>query len=198
LKKRHLLLPCLLIVSALALVACGGSGSSAESEIEEAIETSATSGNPANCTKLETANFVEQSTSESGKAAIETCEEEAKKDPESRAESVAVTEVEVDGSKATANAAIVGGSFDNQAVSVALVEEEGTWKLDELTGFVKFDQGAIAQVFEAQLEKSGELSSEQTSCIVAGIEEAPQAEIEEAVLGGESTSIEELAEGCAE
>jgi hypothetical protein len=197
LKKRHLLLPCLLIVSALALVACGGSDSNAESEIEGAIETSATSGDPANCTKLETANFVEQSTSESGKAAVKKCEEEAEKDPESRAESVAVSEVEVDGSKATANAAIVGGSFDSQAVSIALVEEGGTWKLDELTGFVKFDQGAIAKVFEAQLEKSGELSSEQTSCIVEGIEEMPRAEVEEAVLSGESTAIEELAEGCA-
>jgi len=195
LKKRHLLLPCLLIFSALALVACGG-GSSDESEIEEAIETSATTGDPSNCTKLETANFVEQSTSESGKAAIKACEEEAKKDPESRAESVEVTEVEVDGSKATANAAISGGSLDSQTVSIALVEEDG-WKLDELTGFVKLDQGALAQVFETQLEKSGELNSKQTSCIVEGIEEMPQAEIEEVILSGNSTPIEELAEGCA-
>jgi hypothetical protein len=197
LKKRHLLLPCLLIVSALALVACGSSGSSAESEIEEAIETSATSGDPAKCTKVETANFAEQSTSESGKEAISACEEEAKKDPESRAKSVEVSEVEVNGSKATANAAVSGGNFDGQTVSIALVEEEGVWKLDELTGFAKFDQGAIAQVFETQLEKSGELNSKQTSCIVEGIEEMPQAEIEEVILSGESTSIEELAEGCA-
>ena len=196
-KKRHLLLPCLLIVSALALVACGGGGSSAESEIEEAIETSATSGNPANCTKLQTANFVEQSTSESGKEATKTCEEEAKKDPESRAESVEVTDVEVDGSKATANAALSGGAFDGQTLSIALVEEDGGWKLDELTGFAKFDQGAIAQVFETQLEKSGELNSKQTSCIVEGIEEMPQGEIEEVILSGNSTPIEELAEGCA-
>jgi ABC-type glycerol-3-phosphate transport system substrate-binding protein len=197
LNKRHLLLPCLLIVSALALVACGGSGSSAESEIEAAIETSATSGDPASCTKLETASFVEQSTGESGKAAIKACEEEAKKDPESRAKSVEVSEVEVDGSKATANAALSGGNFDGQAVSIALVEEEGDWKLDELTGFTKFDQGAIAQVFETQLDKSGELSSKQTSCIVEGIEEMPQGEIEEVILSGNSTPIEELAEGCA-
>jgi hypothetical protein len=191
-------MPCLLIVSALALVACGGSGSSAESEIEEAIETSATSGDPANCTKLQTANFVEQSTSESGKEAVKTCEEEAKKEPESKAESVEVTEVEVNGSKATANAALTGGYFDGQTLSVALVEEEGGWKLNELTGFAKFDQKNIAQVFETQLEKSGELNSEQTSCIVEGIEEMPQAEIEEVILSGNSTSIEELAEGCTE
>ncbi len=196
LKKRHLLLPCLLIVSALFLVACGGSGNSDESEIEAAIETSATTGDPSNCTKLETANFVEQSTSESGKAAIKTCEEEAKKEPESKAESVEVTEVEVEGSKATANAAISGGSLDNQTVSIALVEAGG-WKLDELTGFVKLDQGALARVFEAQLEKSGELNSEQTSCIVEGIEEMPKGEIEEVILNGNSAAIEELAESCS-
>jgi ABC-type glycerol-3-phosphate transport system substrate-binding protein len=196
LKKRHLLLSCLLIVSALALVACGGGGSSDESEIEEAIETSATSSDPANCTKLETANFIEQSTDESGKAALKTCEEEAKKEPESKAESVEVTEVEVEGSKATANAAITGGSLEGQTVSVALVEEGG-WKLDELTGFVKLDQGALAKVFETQLEKSGELNSKQTSCIVEGIEEASQEEIEGIIFSGNSTPIEELAESCA-
>ncbi len=196
-KKRLLLLPCLLILSALALAACGDSGSSAESEIEEAIETSATSGDPANCTKFETVNFAEQNTNKSGKEATKACEEEAKKDPESKAESVEVSEVEVDGSKATANAALNGGNFDGQTVTIALVEEEGGWKLDELTGFAKFDQGAIAQVFEAQLEESGELSSKQTSCIVEGIEEMPQAEIEEVILSGNSTSVEELAEGCA-
>ncbi len=195
-KKRHLLLPCLLIVSALALVACGGGGSSDESEIEEAIETSATSSDPANCTKLETANFIEQSTDESGKAALKTCEEEARKEPESKAESVEVTEVEVEGSKATANAAITGGSLEGQTVSVALVEEGG-WKLDELTGFVKLDQGALAKVFKTQLEKSGELNAKQTSCIVEGIEKAPQEEIEEIILSGNSTPIEELAKGCA-
>ncbi len=89
-----------------------------------------------------------------------------------------------------------GGSLDSQTVSIALVEEDG-WKLDELTGFVKLDQGALAQVFETQLEKSGELNSKQTSCIVEGIEEMPQAEIEEIILSGNSTPIEELAEGCA-
>jgi hypothetical protein len=195
LKKRHLLLPCLLIVSALALVACGGGGSSDESEIEEAIETSATTTDPSNCTKFETQNFVEQSTDESGSKAVKTCEEEAKNEPESKAESIEVTEVEVEGSKATANAAVTGGSLEGQTVSIALVEEEG-WKLDELTGFVKFDQGAIGKVFETQLEKSDELTPAQTTCIVEGIEEAPREEIEGLILSGESKPVEELAEGC--
>ena len=194
--KRHLLLLSALVVSALALVACGSSGSSDESEIEEAIETSATASDPANCTKLETLNFSEQSAGESGKAATEACEEEAK-NPESNADSVAVSEVEVEGEKATAQAAISGGSFDGQTVVLALVKEGDQWKLNEITEFAKFDQAAIVRQFRAQLEKGGEGEPETIACIVEGIEETPQEELEEEVLSGDSTPIEELVESCS-
>jgi ABC-type glycerol-3-phosphate transport system substrate-binding protein len=195
LKKRHLLLISALLVSALTLVACGSSGSSDEEKIEEAIETSATASDPANCTKLETPAFSEQSSGESGKAAIKACEEEAK-DPEGKAESVAVSEVEVDGSKATANAAITGGSLEGQTASIALVEEGGQWKLDQITGFVKLDQEQLAKVFEEQLEKSGEVKPEVTACIVAGIEGASKDEAEEFILDPSNQALGELAESC--
>jgi ABC-type glycerol-3-phosphate transport system substrate-binding protein len=195
LKKRHLLLISALLVSALALVACGSGGSGDEEKIEEAIETSATASDPANCTKLETLAFAEQSSGESGDAAVKKCEEEAK-DPEGKAESVAVSEVEVDGSKATANAAITGGSLEGQTVSIALVEEDGQWKLDQITGFVELDQAQLAKVFEEQLEKGEEVEPEVTACIVAGIEEAPQAEAEEFVLDPTNRALAELAESC--
>jgi hypothetical protein len=195
LNKRHLLLISALIVSALALVACGSSGSSDEDKIEEAIETSATASDPADCTKLETLAFSEQSSGESGKAATETCEKEAK-DPEGKAESVAVSEVEVDGSKATANAAITGGTLEGQTVSIALVEEDGQWKLDQLTGFTELDQAQLAKVFAEQLEKNKEVAPKVTACIVEGIEEAPQEEAEEFVLDPTNQALGELAESC--
>ncbi len=193
--KRHLLLSCLVLVSALALAACGGGGSSDEEQIEEAITTSATTADPTNCTKLETANFVEQSSDESGKAAIKDCEKEAK-DPSSNADSVDVTNVEVNGSKATADAAISGGGFDGQTVTIALVEEGGQWKLDQITGFAKLDTAKLGKTFRTQFEASGELTARQTDCIVGGIEEASQPEIEEFLLSGSSTAFVELAESC--
>jgi hypothetical protein len=196
LKKRYLLFPCLLIVSALFLAACGGSGDNAEAEIEDAIETSATVNDPANCTELETLNFSEQSSTETGKAALKACEAEAEEEDGSKAKSVAVSEVEVDGEKATAQAAVTGGSLEGQTVAIALVEEDGQWKLDELTGFVDFDQGEIASQFKAQLEKGGEVEPEAIACIVAGLKEAPPEEAEELVLSGDSAPIEELAESC--
>ncbi len=194
-RKRHLLLPCLLIASALLLVACGGSDSNPEAEIEDAIETSATGDDPADCTELETINFVEQTTSESGKAALKSCEEETA-DPDSKADSVEVTEVEIEGAKATAQVTISGGSFDGQALVIALVEEDDQWKLDEIAEFAEFDQAAFVGQFQEQLEKGGELEPEVTSCIIEGLEEAPQEEIEEFILSGDSTPIEELAESC--
>lgn len=184
-----------LLVLALALGACGGSGSSDEDKIEAAIETSATASDPANCKKLETLAFSEQSSGESGKAAIEECEEEAE-DPEGKAESVAVSEVEVDGSKATANAAVSGGSLEGQTVSIALVEEDGQWKLDQITGFVKLDQTQLAKVFAEELEKGEEVAPKVTACIVAGIEAAPKEEAEEFVLDATNRALGELAESC--
>jgi hypothetical protein len=195
LKKRHLLLPCLLLVSALLLGACGGGGSSDDEQIEAAITTSATTADPANCTKYETLAFSEQSSDESGQKAVKNCEKEAK-DPTNNAKSVAVTKVAVDGSKATANAAIVGGGFDGQTVEIALVEEEGQWKLDEISGFAKLDTAKLGKIFRTQFEASEELTPEQTDCIVGGIEEASQAEVEEFLLSGSSTAFVELAESC--
>ncbi len=194
--KRHLLLPVLLLISALALAACGSSGSSDESQIEEAIEKSATSTDPAACTEFGTQSFLEQSTQESGQAAVKRCEKEAG-EPQTHAESVEVTEVEVEGEEATADAAISGGSFDGQTLEVALTKEEGQWKLNELTGFAKLDTAKLAEAFEKEFTKSGEISESLSSCIVEGIEESSQSEIEELILSGSPEGFEELAKECS-
>jgi hypothetical protein len=197
LKKRHLLLPCLLVASAFALTACGSSGSSGdEGQIEEAIQT-ATKPEPGDCTKFETQAFVEQSSDETGKAAIETCEKEAEK-PTNTAKSVATSNIAVNGSKATADAAFVGSGFDGQTLTVALVKEGGRWKLDKVTGFAKLDKAALEKTFEKEFEASGELNKTQIGCIVDGIGKASQPEIEELLLSGSSQAFVELAERCAQ
>jgi ABC-type glycerol-3-phosphate transport system substrate-binding protein len=197
LKLRHLLLPCLLLFSALALAACGGGGSDGgdEEAVEAAIVRSATTADPANCTEVETQAFVEQSSDEKGAKALRECEKEAK-DASNNAKTVKVTKIKIDGDEATADAAITGGGFDGQVISIALVEEDGSWKLDQLTGFAKLDTANLAQVFGEKLEETGELTPEQTSCIVEGVEAASKQEAEELVLSGSSDPLVELAEGC--
>jgi hypothetical protein len=194
LPKRRLVFSCLLLVSVFALVACG-SGNGDESKIEEAIETSATSKDPADCKKLSTQHFMEQTTRSEGAEAVKECEKNASNGE--GAKSVEVSEVEVDGSKATADAALTGGSFDGQTLEVALVKENDQWKLDELAGFVKFDEAKVVGILESQFdEPSSGVSKSQASCIVEAFEEAPQAEFEEALLSGASKGFEEIAEGC--
>jgi len=196
-KKRNFLLGFLLIVSAFALAACGSSESD-EDKVVDVIETSVTSNDPADCTTLVTQAFVEQGSDESGKAAIKDCEEEAE-DEEETAESAEVTDVEVDGEKATANVAISGGGFDGQTVSVAVVKDGDQWKLDEITSIVKLDNAALAKTLETQFEDPEvKLSEAAIECIVGTVEEADTGEVEELLLSGSSEIFVELAEVCSE
>lgn len=192
--KRYLVLLCLLIVSALVFVACG-SGDSDESQIEDVVTTSATSTDPADCKTLATQQFMEQTTQSEGAEAVKTCEEEASNDE--GADTATVSNVEVDGSKASADVALRGGGFDGQEVEVALVKEGDQWKLDEVAGFAKFDEAKVIETLEKGFAKpSSEVSRSLASCIVESFEEAPQAEFEEALISGSTEGFEEIAGGC--
>lgn len=192
--KHLLLLPCLLVLSALAFSACG-SGSDEEGKVEETIETAATSTDPANCAKLETQNFMEQTGNEGGKSALKSCEEEAEKGE--NAESVEISNVEVDGSDATAEVVLSGGnSLEGQALEVALVQEGDQWKLNEVVKFTHFDKAKLVKSFEREIEKTGETSSKFAACFIEAFKEANQAEVERMLFSGNSKAFEEIAEGC--
>jgi hypothetical protein len=192
--KRCLAFSCLLIVSALALAACGSSNND-ESQIEEAIKISATSTKPASCKEVSTQQFMEQTTRSKGSEAVKACEKEASEG--AGAKSVTVSNVEVDGSKATADSTLTGGSFDGQKVEVALEKDGDQWKLDELTGFVKFDEEKVISTLESSFaEPSSGVSKKQAACIVKSFEGAPQAEFEEALLSGSTEGFEEIAGDC--
>ncbi|HTT95372.1 MAG TPA: hypothetical protein VMF55_11920 [Solirubrobacterales bacterium] len=194
--KRILLSLALLVSVALTLTACGG-GSSDEDKIVETIETVATTNDPGNCTELQTQAFVEQNTTEKGHAAVKACEEQAEAGSD-RAKAANVSDVSVDGSKATAEAEFEGGPLGSQSIEVALVEEGGNWKLDRIEGFAKYDGKALGEAFERQFEREPEeLSPEQAKCISDKIAEASQAEAEELFLDGSAEKIIELAQGCA-
>lgn len=192
--KRYLLLCFCLITSALAFAACGSSESD-EDKIVDVIETSVTSDDPSSCTEFVTQTFLDQVEEGEGKAALKECEEDAE-DTSDNPDSVDVTEVEVDGSNATANAAFAGGGFDGQTLTVALVDEDGDWKLDEITEFAEFDQAKLVGTFQEQLEKEDSIEPEVTSCIVESLEELNQVEFEELLLGGSSEGFVEIAESC--
>jgi hypothetical protein len=194
--KRCLVLLCLVTFFALSLTACGSSGGSDESQIEEAVETSATSTDPADCTKLATQRFMEQTTQSEGSEAVESCEKDASK--ANGADAATVSSVEVEGSKATADATLSGGGFDGQTVEVALVKEGDQWKLDEIAGFAKFDKEKLIETFEEEFAKpSSELSEGLAACLIESFEAGSQEEFEELLLSGSAEGFEELAEACS-
>jgi hypothetical protein len=197
-KKRVLVPLALLVLAALTLAACGGGGgSSDEDQITEVIEKVATTTNPSNCTKLQTRRFDEQNTSEKGKAAVKTCEEEQEAGEE-EAEDVKVSDLSVNGEKATATVAFEGGPLGSQDLEVGLVEEGGDWKLDQIEAFVRYDGKALQEGFEKQFEKNPEgLNEEQAKCISRKVGEESEPEAEELFFSGSPDAIIKLAEGCA-
>jgi copper chaperone CopZ len=195
-RKLHLLLlPALVLALALSLAACGGGGESDEDKITSTIENAATSNDPAICDETQTLAFMEQTTGEGGKEAEKECEEEAKSG-EGQPDSVSVSNVKVNGDKATANVEFKGGNLDEQTPEVALVEEDGNWKLDELTGFAKFDPETLVNTFAEQLEEEPEVEPQVASCIVEGMEELSKGELEGLVIENNTEPIVEIAESC--
>jgi ABC-type glycerol-3-phosphate transport system substrate-binding protein len=196
LRKLHLLaLPVLVLVSSLGLAACGGGGESDEDKITSTIETAATSSDPAVCGETQTISFMEQTTGSSGKDAEKECEAETKS-TDDNPDSVTVSEVKVDGDSATANAAFKGGSFNGQTLELALAEEDGDWKLDELSGFAKFDADSLISAFSEQIEKEPGIEPETASCFVEGIEGLSDSELEGVVIEDDTEVFGEIAETC--
>jgi hypothetical protein len=62
-----------------------------------------------------------------------------------------VTNIKVDGDKATADVAITGATLDGQTVAIALVKQGGQWKLDKVNSFVKFDRNKLIAAFGNQV-----------------------------------------------
>ncbi|HEX5592472.1 MAG TPA: hypothetical protein VFX35_03880 [Solirubrobacterales bacterium] len=196
-RKLHLaLLPALLLALALGLAACGGGGESDEDKIVSTIEESATSTDPAICEETQTQAFMEQTTSAGGAAAVKACEEETKEEAGNDPDSVTVSEVEIDGDTATANAEFKGGTFDAQTLELALVEDEGDWKIDELAGFAEFDAEGLVAAFAEQIEAEPGIEPETASCLVEGIEELSDSELESIVVENNTEVFGELSESC--
>jgi hypothetical protein len=200
--KRSLWFLPLLLIAALAPAACGGGGSSTsggdeEAAIVTAIEKSATANDPSKCTELQTQAFNEQEKAASGAEATEICEEEAEEQG-SPAKSVDVSNVKIDGEKATAEAAIGGSALNGQTVELELVKEDGDWKLNQFLQFAKFSAAALGEAIEEALasEAGEEVPAELGECIAAGVGKLSQAEAEEVAFEGNLKIIETIAAGC--
>jgi hypothetical protein len=183
-------------LSAFALAACGGDNSADEDEITAAIVRAATSGDPAACTDVQTVNFVQQTSGEPGDSAeeaLKSCQQEA---DDTVADEVDVTDIEVDGDTATAEAAVTGSFFDSQTLDIGLVKEGDQWKLDDFNGFVDFDQTAMAGSIEQGLKDEG-ASPQATDCVTNRIETLPADQVEAAFVGNDPKAEDQIFEPCS-
>ncbi|MFN8216090.1 MAG: hypothetical protein U0R71_05780 [Solirubrobacterales bacterium] len=189
-------MPAVLLVLVLGLAACGGGGGESDEEkIETTIEAAATSTDPANCAKYSTLNFMEQTSPGQSGDPEKSCEEEAE-DAEGQADSVTVSGVEVEGEEASADVAFEGGNLDGQTVTVALVEEGGQWKLNELTGFAKLDAEKLIAALIEQFRAKAAVQDQVLTCVAEGLSELDQSQFEALVIERESQPIAEIAESC--
>jgi hypothetical protein len=193
--KRLQLLPCLLVLSALAFVACG-SGSSEESKVEEVIEDATANNDPADCKKLQTQAFTEQASHEAGGGAVARCEEEAVQ--RDGVEAATVSDIKVEGSNATAKVALKGDTLNGQVVEVALIKSDNQWKLDEIVEFTRFDEQKLIEGLERELEEhSNEVSAEFATCFTEAFNQGGGQEVEELLLSPASEEVEGVAKHCA-
>lgn len=190
-RKLHaLLLAAVLFALASGLYACGDSASD-EERVAGTIEAASAHAEPEDCTELMTQAYVEQMTADEGVEAVEGCEENAG----SASPPVEVSEIEVDGSNATADVTYSKGdfAFAGQTLTVALVEEDGGWKLDRNVRFAKLDQ---RKVVNSLAEGWGSPAVE--DCIRQALEEWSRSELEAFLVDGFERPFDKILLRCAE
>lgn len=169
-----------LVLAPAALSACGsGDDSSADQDqITAAIAKAATSGDPAACTEVQTQKFTEQ-ISGGGGDAVKECEKEA---AEVGAKSVDVTNVEVDGDNATADAAFTGAILDGQGLEIALVKDGDQWKLDKINSFSDFNRDAWVAGFVGQFAGDPSTPPAVVTCIKQKFQAATDEQLQAVLL----------------
>ena len=186
----------LALLAAMGVAACGSSNdnSADQDQITQAITASATSGDPSACTKYQTVRFDQQTSSGQGQVAVRSCERDA---AQTAADKVEVTDVNVDGDNATAKVKATGSIFNGQTLDVALVKENGQWKLDQFKGFEDFNRDAMITAFRQQLAQETGNRPQAVSCIVQQFQAASDQDIEATFTSSDPQAENRLFGPCA-
>jgi hypothetical protein len=107
-----------------------------------------------------------------------------------------VTDVNVDGNKATATAKATGSIFNGQSIKVALVKEGDQWKLDEFTGFENFNKDAMIAAFKQQFSQEPGTTPQAVNCVVSQFQAASDADIEATFTGSDPQAENRLFGPC--
>jgi TIR domain len=181
------------VVLVLGLVVGGGAGTCGPACV---IETSFTSTDPDDCTRLRTQPYVEQTNYRSGEKALEHCRKVAE-NTAFKPEAVEVREVVESGDTATAEASFQGGLYDGQTMVLALLREGSQWKLDEIKAFKGFDIQRYTEAFEDKAPQGPEeVTPEEAECIAGQLDQLGSDALREAILNGDIKPFERAYVTC--
>jgi hypothetical protein len=184
-----------ILVLALGVSACGGDSESDEEKIEGSIETALTATGPEACAESRTISYMEELTDLQGAEAEAECEEVvASRKGLPKTITVAKVEVADDGT-ATAEVTMIGGEPDGLVTEVALVEEDGSWKVDEFVDLVSLDRATFTGKIETEFREEG-LGDPEITCLVDKIDQFSQSQFEELALGEDESAVEQISEEC--
>jgi endonuclease YncB( thermonuclease family) len=177
------------VLGAFALAACGSSDSNQdEDDITAAVDTAATSTDPSKCVEVQTENFANQTD-----GSLQECQKNA---GDAVADSVDVSNIEVDGDTATAEAAVTGSVFDGQTLQVALVKDGDAWKLDDFSGFTDFDRDAFIAAFIDEIKADPDTPASAIPCLQKQFQSATDEQLQNLVTAENQNAGEELFAPC--
>lgn len=186
---------------ALALAGCGDADESTSVEapsVQETIVTAAQSDDPADCLRLSTLAFLEQSSKVEDEAAVAVCEEVAVDPGVEDPKEVIVSDVEIDGSAATATVRFVGGGYDGQTVRFGLVQRDGIWKLDELLGFIELDAESLIVEFgrEGLRRATSPADVQLFACMIDLLQQMDTEEVEAFFVDSGPDQLQDMVRSC--
>jgi hypothetical protein len=194
---RPVCLALLVLAVPVFVTACGGGGGSdSNAQITDLIQTSVKSTDPADCTKLQTQQFVEQTELASGQAAIQQCQKDAA-DTSDNPDSVDVTNVTSSGNTGSANVTFHGGSFDGSTLTVALTKNGDQWKLDKITAIPTFNLPGLVQALSARLNADASIPPQVAACITQAFTSAGTEKVKSVILSGSGDQLTALFSACA-
>jgi hypothetical protein len=176
------LLAILLTLSALLLAACGdddggsGGGGKEDDAITKVLQDGLTSKDPkVVCGGSLSTDFMQRVYG--GEDKCVSVETENLKEDDDQADSVDVSDIEVDGEKATATVAIKGGSNDGSKGPIDLVKQGESWRVNDLS----------VELLRSQLEtavtEDEELSKETLDCVKEKLLDLDDAELKKVAYG---------------
>jgi hypothetical protein len=180
---------CLVLLIGLATTGCGsspGDDGSAD-EVRSVIRRALTTTDPATCTTLFTRAFAEQTQLTDGPGAIIACRDALRRGKPAR--QTAISDVSVDGGRATARVAVAGGDADGARYDLRLVERDDGWRLDHIDA-VELEFDRYLRAGRQQIARPPDaLSGKEADCVVRRLRRVGESRLERAIVAADASVV---------